>query len=141
MTIREAALSALVVALGGTGATITRNTVIPERIPPGGLLIVRDGDPGEPEVTLSPLTYHYEHRAEIEALVQERPGHHREVDLDTLLTALGQALAADRTLGGAVQWLAAEAPHTSDDAIPGAAAVKSALVGVILVYATPDPLA
>jgi hypothetical protein len=34
------------------GAAIDRNSVLPEKIPPGGLIILRDGDPGEPEQAL-----------------------------------------------------------------------------------------
>jgi hypothetical protein len=34
------------------GATIERNSGLPEKIPAGGLLILRDGDPGEPEQAL-----------------------------------------------------------------------------------------
>jgi len=39
---------------------VLRGEVLPERIPPGGLMILRDGNPGEPGVTLSPLMYHYQ---------------------------------------------------------------------------------
>jgi hypothetical protein len=52
---------------------VLRGEVLPERVPAAGLLILRDGEPGEPAVTLSPLRYHYQHRAEIEAVVQGRP--------------------------------------------------------------------
>ena len=34
------------------GAAIERNSVLPEKVPGGGLIIVRDGDPGEPEQAL-----------------------------------------------------------------------------------------
>ena len=37
---------------------VLRGDVLPERIPPYGLMILRDGNPGEPGVTLSPLAYH-----------------------------------------------------------------------------------
>jgi hypothetical protein len=30
-------------------AVVERNSVLPEKIPDGGLIILRDGDPGEPE--------------------------------------------------------------------------------------------
>jgi len=70
-TPRETILQALLAALQSVpNATILRGAILPERIPAGGLLILRDGDPGTPEVTLSPLQYHYEHRAEIEVIVQ-----------------------------------------------------------------------
>jgi transposase len=65
-------------------------------VPAEGLLILRDGEPGEPEVTLSPLAYHYQHPAEIEAVVQ---GADRVAAFDTLIASIGAALAADRTLG------------------------------------------
>jgi hypothetical protein len=60
-------------------------------VPAGGLLILRDG---EPEVTLSPLACHYQHRAEIEAVVQ---GADRDAAFDTLNASIGTALAADWT--------------------------------------------
>ena len=34
------------------GATVERNSVLPEKVPAGGLIILRDGDPGEPEQAL-----------------------------------------------------------------------------------------
>jgi hypothetical protein len=33
-------------------AVIERNSVLPEKVPLGGLIILRDGDPGEPEQAL-----------------------------------------------------------------------------------------
>ena len=69
MTQRETILTALAVLLRtNPPVPVLRGEVLPERIPPAGLMILRDGEPGEPEVTLSPLTYHYRHRAEIEAV-------------------------------------------------------------------------
>jgi len=44
--------------------------VLLERIPATGLIILRDGEPGKPEVTLSSLTYFFEHRAEQEVVIQ-----------------------------------------------------------------------
>ena len=69
-TPRETILTALHTLLQTLPATTFRGDVLPERLPADGLLILRDGEPGDPEVTLSPLRYHYQHRAEIEAVVQ-----------------------------------------------------------------------
>ena len=66
-TTRELVLTALHARLSALPATALRGDVLPERVPNAGLLILRDGEPGEPEVTLSPLRYHYQHRAEIGA--------------------------------------------------------------------------
>jgi hypothetical protein len=35
-----------------TDAVVERNSVLPEKVPGGGLIILRDGDPGEPEQEL-----------------------------------------------------------------------------------------
>jgi hypothetical protein len=112
--------------------------ILPERAPAVGLLILRDGEPGEPEVTLSPLRYHYQHRAEIEAVVQ---GATRDASFDTLCASVGAAIAADRTLGGLCDWVEAEAPRPVDLAVEGAASLKAAVIPVILHYSTADPLA
>ena len=66
---RETVLSALNARLQTLSAPVLRGEVLPERIPATGLIILRDGKPGEPEVTMSPLTYFYEHRAELEVVI------------------------------------------------------------------------
>ena len=73
-TLRETLLAALHARLSALPATALRGEVLPESVPAEGLLIMRDGDPGEPAITLSPLRYHYRHRAEIEAVVQGAEG-------------------------------------------------------------------
>ena len=140
-TPRETILQALLAALQTVpGATVLREEVLPERVPAGGLVILRDGDPGTPEVTLSPLQYHYEHRAEIEVIVQGKTAAARANTFDTLLQTIGTALAADRTLGGLCDWVEAQAPQPVDMPVEGAAALKAAIIPVILTYSTADPL-
>jgi len=138
-TLRETILSALHALLQSQPAPILRGEVLPERVPAAGLLILRDGDPGEPAVTLSPLTYHYQHRAEIEAVVQS--GNGRDAVFDMLVAGVGTALASDRTLGGLCDWVEAEAPQPVDLPIEGAATLKAAVIPVVLHYSTSDPLA
>ena len=95
LTTRETILQALFAALQTMpNAIVLRGEVLPERVPTGGLVILRDGEPGEPEVTLSPLQYHYEHRAEIEVIVQGKTPADRDAEFDTLIQAIGTALAA-----------------------------------------------
>jgi hypothetical protein len=136
-TTRETILQALHSRLQTQAASVLRGEILPERVPATGLLILRDGEPGEPEVTLSPLTYHYQHRAEIEAIVQ---GADRDAAFDALAASVGTALAADRTLGGLCDWVEAEAPRPVDLAVDGAALLKAAIIPVVLHYATADPL-
>lgn len=135
---RETVLTALHLRLQSLAAPVLRGDVLPERIPPAGLIILRDGKPGEPEVTLSPLTYFYEHRAELEVVIQAGTG--RDALFDALTAEIGTALAADRTLGGLCDWVEAEAPEPVDLPIEGAAALKAAVIFVVLHYASPDPL-
>ena len=134
---RESILAALHTRLSALPSTVLRGDVLPERVPAAGLLILRDGEPGAPEVTLSPLAYHYQHRAEIEAVVQ---GADRDAAFDTLIASIGAALAADRTLGGLCDWVEAEAPRPVDLAVEGAASLKAATISVVLHYTTDDPL-
>ncbi len=137
-TTRETIFSALHARLQTLAAAVLRDEVLPERIPPAGLIILRDGQPGEPEVTLSPLRYHYQHRAELEVIVQT-PGN-SAIAFDTLIAAIGSALAADRTLGGLCDWVEAEAPASVDLPVNGAVSLKAAVVTVVLHYTTVDPL-
>ena len=140
-TPHETILQALLAALQTVpDATVLREEILPERVPAGGLVILRDGDPGAPEVTMSPLAYHYEHRAEIEVIVQGKTPAARATAFDTLLQSIGAALAADRTLGGLCDWTEAQAPQPVDLPVEGAAALKAAIIPVILTYTTTDPL-
>ena len=137
-TTRETVLAALHGRLLALSALTLRDTVLPERIPPAGLIILRDGQPGEPEVTLSPLRYHYQHRAELEVVVQAGSG--RASAFDELIAAIGTALEADRTLGGLCDWVEPEAPASVDLPIEGAASLKAAVITVVLHYTTSSPL-
>ena len=137
LSARETILAALYARLSMLPARALRGDVLPERIPTEGLLILRDGDPGEPEVTLSPLRYHYQHRAEIEAVVQCVD---RDVGFDILCASVGAALAEDRTLGGLCDWVEAEAPKPVDLPVDGGASLKAALITIVLQYSTQDPL-
>jgi len=138
-TTRETVLAALHVRLQSLAALTLRDEVLPEWIPAAGLIILRDGQPGEPEVTLSPLRYHYQHRAELEVVVQA--GTSRASAFDDLIVAIGTALEAERTLGGLCDWVEPEAPATVELPVEGAAALKAALITVVLHYTTTGSLA
>jgi hypothetical protein len=137
--LRETILTALHARLQPLSALVLRDEVLPERIPTTGLIILRDGQPGEPEVTLSPLRYHYQHRAELEVVVQAPNG--RASAFDELIAAIGITLESDRTLGGLCDWVEPEAPASVDLPVEGAAALKAAVITVVLHYTTTGPLA
>ena len=142
MSLREQVLSALFQQVQRVpGATIKRNEVLPQAVPQGGLVIVRDGDPGEPDVTLNPRTEFYSHRAEVDAFVTLPADGGGEAALDGLLAAIGSALTADRSLGGLAENLKWSAPETSVLAIEAAAPILAARLTVTIEYLVSDPLA
>src|SRR5437868_2365862 len=122
MSKREQVLDAIraLIASALPAAIVKRNLAKPERIPTGGLVIVRDGDPGEPDNTLSPLTYIYAHRIVLEVAANAKPELTREQALDQMLGVLGAAVIANRTLGSLCEFLEAQAPATGDVEAEGA---------------------
>ena len=139
---REEALDALFVAIQAVpGPEKRRGGEMPTRVPTGGLLILRDGDPGEPEVTLCPLVYEYRHRAEIEVILQPPVSAITTDVMDAVLVRMGEAIEADRTLGGTCLWVETVAPIMSDLALEGVAGITAAVVPVELIYITTGPLA
>jgi hypothetical protein len=123
------------------GASVRRNEALPQIVPAGGLIILRDGDPGEPDITLNPRSEFYAHRAEIEAFVVQPAAGGGEVILDALLADIGTALACDPSLGGLAENLVCSAPVVEAVAVEGAAPILSARLTVTIDYLVSDPLA
>ena len=65
----------------------------------------------------------------------------RDAAFDALKLAVGVAIAADRTLGGLCDFVQGEAPAPVELPIEGAEGLKAASLGIVLSYATSDPLA
>jgi len=140
-SMREQVLSVLFGQLQAVSHTVVkRNEALPSSVPAGGLVILRDGDPGEPDVTLNPRSEFYAHRAEIEAFVTQPVDGGGETALDALLSTIGVVLAVDRSLGGLVENLFWSAPETSVLAIEGAAPILTARITVTIEYLVSDPL-
>lgn len=139
---REQVLDAIKALLSTAlpNADVRRNLAKPERIPPGGLVVVRDGDPGDPEVMLSPLVYVYSHRIPIELAAYETSSQSPEQVLDEMLGSIGVAVSGDRTLGGLCDFIEAQAPATDDVETAGARAGRWADAAIVAIYGTPDPL-
>ena len=130
-TTLETALLALVSALdGSTTAEVIRSATRPEEVPAAGLVVVRDGSQQEAEMSMSPLRYHIDHGAEV---VVHAPD---EATRDTLIAGLAAALVADRTLGGAVEYLEVGAISLDDADFDGSAGIPGAQLPVTLSYTT-----
>lgn len=141
MTDRESILQALFALLQTiTDVTVLRNEAVPEKIPSGGLIILRDGDPGEPEMLLSPLSYYWQHRALVEAVVQKGDQAARDLALDGLYRKISLAIAGDRTLGGLCDRVTPQAPDSNVLAVEGSPQIKGAIIPIELIYVTTDPL-
>jgi len=139
----EAALDALKAAVqagASLGTKVERNAVTADVIPDAGMIVVRDGDPGQPEITMSPVNYHYDHRAEVDILVQGGTEAQRDTRADTLRQAVSAAIVADRTLGGAVDWAEPQPAPPQLFGPDGGDPLKAATLTVVLSYATQDPL-
>jgi hypothetical protein len=101
----EQVLEALRAALETVpNAAVERNCVLPEKIPDGGLIILRDGDPGERDQALGGFgNAYYQHAVEIEVYVEEGDAAARDAAFDALLQQIGAVLEADPTLGDGVR--------------------------------------
>jgi hypothetical protein len=122
-------------------AVVERNSVLPEKVPDGGLIILRDGDPGEPEQALGGFgSTYYQHAVEIEVYVEEGDGAVRDAAFDALLQQIGTTLEADPTLGSLAFGLTYGRPEPSIEAVAGAAAIKTATVTVSVDYESDAPL-
>jgi hypothetical protein len=120
-------------------ASVERNSVLPEKIPDAGLIILRDGDPGEPEEALGGSTY-YQHAVEIEVYLEQGDATTLDVAFDALLQQIGAVLEADPTLGGLAFGRTDGRPGPAVEAIAGAPAIKSATLTVTVDYETDAPL-
>ena len=122
-------------------AVVERNSVLPEKIADAGLIILRDGDPGEPEQALGGFgSTYYQHAVEIELYVEEGDAAARDAAFDALLQEIGSALEADPTLGGLAFGLTYGRPGPSIEAVAGAPAIKTATLIVTVDYEADAPL-
>lgn len=130
-TTMETALAALAAALtAATTVVVIRNADRPEEVPAAGLVVLRDGAQADIEESFSPLRYHIQHAAEVVVLAST------EAKRDGLVKILSDALVADRTLGGAVEFLEVGAIGLDMADFDDSEAARGALLPVTLHYTT-----
>ena len=138
MSARETAIAALhsrlvtSLAFRNPAPIVLRGETIPQRIPAGGLVVVRDGETVEETPILSPLAWQIEHRAEIEITVAGATPAARNTLLDALLMDIAAAITANRTLGSAVEWAQPGSASFEDVEFEGAAAARATTVPITL---------
>lgn len=130
----ETVISVAVVAAGGS---FYRD---PEADVPAsntGVVIMSDGDAGDPEMILSPLTYVWERAVEFEITAN---GASRRTVVNAILAASEAAIDTDRTLGGVVDDVRIlTAPQIGQyDKKDGVAPELSAVLHITLNYDTAD---
>jgi len=142
MSQRENAIGALFAVLGqlSLGATVKRNAALPERVSDQAMAILRDGEMGEPEVTLSPLTYHWQHQVAIELFVADPDAAVRDARMDGLLVELATLIEADRTVGGVIEYAEIGPPKFDELAPDGTSGIKACLLTMVLHYSSSGPL-
>ena len=138
MSVRETAVVALhsrlvtALAVRDPAPIVLRGETVPQRIPLGGLVVVRDGETVEETPILSPLAWQIEHRAEVEITVAGTTPDARNTLLDALLVDIAAAIIANRTLSGAVEWAQPGSAAFEDVEFEGAAAARAAAIPVTL---------
>jgi hypothetical protein len=99
-----------------------------------GVVVMTDGNPGEPEVLLSPRRYCWLHKVEFEIAAK---GKNRKTVVEDIIKLFEPALAADRTLDGAVDGVSIEdPPDGADYDVDGAETEYSAVVKITADYTT-----
>lgn len=133
MSKREIVLNALFERLSMLDVAVKRNDPLPQKIP-DSLVILRDGNVGEPEILLSPPCYIFTHRAELEIIVQKETSAERDQILDEVLVQIGELLQEDPRLGGEVDYMHADPPEFVEEPVEGGVTIKGAIVPIVLEY-------
>ena len=141
MSKREQVLNALLARLSALpDVEVKRNAVLPIKIPDNGLVVLRDGDIGEPNILLSPACYVFHHKAEIEVLIQQVEDSDNDAKLDSILEAIGLILKVDVTLSGLIDYMHADPPEFIEQPVDGGLTIKGAVVPIVLEYVSDSNL-
>ena len=141
MSKREQVLSALFTRLSALkDVEVKRNATLPVKIPQNGLVVLRDGNVGEPSILLSPVCYVFHHKAEVEVLMQQIDDADNDARLDRLLEAVGRLIMVDVTLSGLIDYMHAEPPEFIEQPVEGGLTIKGAIVPIVLEYVSDSNL-
>ena len=132
---REQVLNALFTRLSAlTETEVKRNGTLPLKIPDGGLVVLRDGNIGEPTILLSPPYFLYQHRVEIEVVIQQISAADNDERLDRILEKIGRLLMIDVTLSGLIDYMHADPPEFIEQPVGGGLTIKGAIIPIVLEY-------
>jgi hypothetical protein len=141
LTVLRAVLALVTGALPGVEVLgLTTEAAKPGRIGSGGRAVLREGDPGDPEIDLSPLAYNYTHAIPIELDALRSATKEPPEIIDDMLKAIGAAVAANRTLGGLCHFIDAALPSVDDTNAEGARSGSATTLIITAQYTTANPL-
>jgi hypothetical protein len=106
------------------------------------LIILRDGDPGEPETLLVAACLITGSTARWSKLSFKKAIKPRAISRIGRLVSrkISLAIAGDRTLGGLCDRITPQAPDSNVLAVEGSPQIKGAIIPIELIYVTADPL-
>lgn len=122
------------------GVQTRKNIVIPQKIPPEGMIILRSGKCEIVETILSPVSYILELRPELEILVQDINDDKRYNQMLKIVKKVSDCLKDDFSLGGTVDYLHTEPPEYSDENIDGTPPIRVASIPIIIEFVSNNPL-
>lgn len=110
--------------------TVERNSAAPEEIATRrALVIVRDGEPGQPDTVLGGFVAdYYSHTFEVELYVADLNATTRDSRFDRLKRAILAAITDAPTVGGLAFGVRVSEPTTDTSLGPGAIPIKSGLI-------------
>ena len=99
MSARSRILDAMFAILNGVGGDVLRNSSLPESVPDGALVIMRDGTPDDPKVFFggAHLLEFYRHVVDVE-IVSDSPT--PELEIYGIADEIKALVRSNRTLGG-----------------------------------------
>lgn len=136
-TVLQTLLSLLA---AGCTAPVIRNTALPEIIPPEGLVIIFDGDPGQSDKTLGGFDpVYYEHAIDIVLFVEQGDSGQRDTTFDDLVAQVKAVFRSYPDLNGTVFGLTYDHPKTEVVPVVGGTALKSGTITLRVDYEDPLP--
>lgn len=99
-------------------------------------LVVRDGTTGEPEISLSPMSFAYEHQAALALSVAKIGSGDADSIFKDIVAGIADAIEANPTLGGKVDWVELGALDTDEIDENVMAGFKAAVIPITLYYTT-----
>lgn len=145
MSVRENAMDALqalleIVAAGSSAKVLERNSELSTRVPSYAAMVLRDGEPGEPEITIgAPAHYLWEHDCTVEILMQGHDAGSRQSMALALVDDIAAALLADPSLDGRLAHVRCKAPSLDHEAIDGGPGTITVTLPIMLQYTSTSP--